>query len=200
MAVVVAALIGYLIGSVPVAYVVGKFASDVDIRVAGEGNAGARNVFHEVGTGWGILVFAADAGKGVAVAVLFRDRPLWQLGVAAGSMIVGHGYPVWLGFVGGKGLASAGGFAAALMPWGAAIGVGAAGPVWLLTRRFLPTAVVVIVGTFLAAPFTGASWAFMGLTLGVFVVVALKRVVDEPRMREIESLTGWDRALGGSPR
>jgi glycerol-3-phosphate acyltransferase PlsY len=195
-----AVLIGYLIGSVPVAYIVGRLAADVDVRVAGEGNVGARNVFHEVGMGWGIVVFTADFGKGIAVAVLFSDRPLWQLGVAAVSMIVGHAFPVWLGFVGGKGLSAAGGFAAALMPWGGAIGVGAAGPVWLLTHRFLPTVVVAIVATFLVAPFTGASWAFIGLALGVFVIVAIKRVIDEPRMREIEARTGWDRAHGGSLR
>lgn len=195
-----AALVGYLIGSVPVAYLVGRFAAGVDIRLAGEGNVGSRNVFHEVGMGWGVVVFAADFSKGVAVAALFSDRPLWQLSVAAVALIVGHAFPVWLGFVGGKGLAAAGGLATALMPWGAAIGVGAAGPVWLLSRRFLPTVVVAIVVTFVAAPFTGAPWAFLGLALGVFVVVAIKRVIDEPRMREVEARTGWDRERGGSLR
>ena len=196
----VAVAIGYLIGSIPVGYLVGKLAADVDIRVTGEGNVGARNVFHVVGTGWGVVVFAADFAKGVAVATLFWNRPVWQLGIAAVSMVVGHAYPVWLGFIGGKGLAAAGGFAVALMPWGGAIGIGAAGPVWLMTRRFLPTAVVAIVGTFVAAPFTGAPWSFIALALGAFVAVALKRVIDEPRMKEIEARTGWDRARGGTPR
>jgi glycerol-3-phosphate acyltransferase PlsY len=193
-----AVLVGYLIGSVPFGYIAGKVSRGVDIRVAGEGNVGARNVFHEVGAGWGIAVFAADFAKGVAVAALFWDQPSWQLGVAAVSMIIGHAFPVWLGFVGGKGLSAAGGFAVALMPWGGVIGVGAAGPVWLFTRRFLPTVVVAIVGTFVAAPFTGTRWISMVVALSAFLAVAAKRVIDEPRMQEIEAQTGWDRERGGS--
>lgn len=194
------AAVGYLIGSVPVAYLVGRFVAGMDIREAGEGNVGARNVFHEVGAAWGIVVFAGDFGKGAAIALLFREQPLWQLTLAAVAMILGHAFPVWLGFVGGKGLAAAGGLTAALMPAGTLIGVGAAGPVWLATRRFLPTVVVAIVGTFLVAPFTGTRWPVMGVALAAFVAVAVKRVLDEPRMREIEARTGWDRSRGGSTR
>lgn len=192
------ALTGYLIGSIPVAYLVGRAAAGVDVREVGEGNAGARNVFHEVGTGWGIAVFAGDFLKGVAVVALFRDRPLWQLTTAAVAMILGHAFPVWLGFVGGKGLAAAGGLAAALMPAGAAIAVGASGPVFWKTRRFLPTVIVAVVGTFLVAPFTGVPWSIMAVALAAFLVVAAKRVIDEPRMREVEARTGWDRDRGGT--
>jgi glycerol-3-phosphate acyltransferase PlsY len=194
----VAAVIGYLIGSFPAAYLIGRAATGVDVRTAGEGNVGARNVFHEVGVRWGLLTFAADFAKGVAVALLFRDRPFWQLAVAAGFMIVGHAYPVWLRFVGGKGLAAAGGLTAALLPLATAIGCAASGPVWLRTRRFLPTLVTAAVGTFLVAPFVGGEWRMIGLALGTFVLVAAKRALDEPRMRTIEAETGWDRARGGT--
>jgi acyl-phosphate glycerol 3-phosphate acyltransferase len=196
----VAILVGYLIGSVPVAYLIGRLAAGVDVREVGEGNVGARNVFHEVGNGWGIAVFAGDFLKGVAVAALFAGRPTWQLATAAIAMVIGHAFPVWLGFIGGKGLSAAGGFAVALMPWGGVIGVASAGPVWLATRRFLPTLVVCTVAMFLAAPFTGASWTTMALGVAPFFVVAGKRVLDEPRMREVEARTGWDRERGGTGR
>jgi glycerol-3-phosphate acyltransferase PlsY len=199
--VLVAALIGYLIGSLPAAYLVGRLAGGIDVRTAGEGNAGSRNVFHEVGAGWGLAVFAADFGKGVAVALLFRDGSLWALGAASAFVVIGHAYPIWLRFAGGKGLAAAGGVAATLLPLAAvAVGAGAAGIVWLLTRRFLPTVVTVVVTAFVTAPFTGGEWGLMVLALGAFLLVAAKRLIDEPRMREVESQTGWDRARGGTRR
>ena len=192
------ALVAYALGSIPTAYLVGKLARGIDLREAGEGNVGARNAFHEVGHGWGLAVFAVDIAKGAAVALLFARSPLWQLAVAGSFLILGHAYPVWLGFVGGKGLASAGGFTIALFPWAALIGGAASGAVWLLTHRFLPTLVTVTVVAFAVAPVTGGELPVIGVALGTFVLVALKRVVDEPRMRRIEARTGWDRVHGGS--
>ena len=196
--VLVTALVAYALGSIPTAYLVGRLVRGVDLRRAGEGNVGARNAFHEVGPGWGVAVTAVDIGKGAAVALLYGRSPLWQLGVAAAFLVIGHAYPVWLRFVGGKGLASAGGLLIALFPWAALIGAGACGAAWLLTHRFLPTVVAMAVVTFLAAPFTGGEWPVIGVALGAFVLVALKRVIDEPRMRRIEAETGWDRVHGGS--
>ena len=196
--VLVTALVAYALGSIPTAYLVGRLVRGVDLRRAGEGNVGARNAFHEVGAGWGVAVTAVDIGKGAAVALLYGRSPLWQLGVAAAFLVIGHAYPVWLRFIGGKGLASAGGFLIALFPWAALIGAGACGATWLLTHRFLPTVVAMAVVTFLAAPLTGGEWPVIGVALGAFVLVALKRVIDEPRMRRIEAETGWDRVHGGS--
>lgn len=192
--------IAYAIGSIPTAWLVGRLAAGVDVRTAGEGNVGARNVFHVVGRGWGAVVLAADIGKGVAAVLLFGDGPLWRLVVAGAFVVIGHAYPVWLGFVGGKGLAAAGGFLIAIAPVGAAVGTLVAGLVWLVRGRFLPTAIAAIVGTFVAAPITGASWDELMVALGVFLLVAVKRAADETRMREVEAKTGWDRVRGGSRR
>jgi glycerol-3-phosphate acyltransferase PlsY len=193
------ALIAYLIGSLPSAYLVGRLVRGIDVRREGEGNVGARNVFHEVGNGWGIVVFALDFGKGAAAALLFRD-PTWQLAIAAVFLVVGHGFPVWLRFVGGKGMAAAGGFAAALFPVAALVGGAASGVVWLLTHRFLPTVVAVTVVTLAAAPLLGTGLEVVGAALLGFVAVAAKRILDEPRMRRIEAETGWDRERGGTRR
>lgn len=197
--VVSTALIAYALGSFPTAFLVGKLTRGIDVREAGEGNVGARNAFHEVGPWWGIAVSLVDMGKGAAVALLFGSSSIWQLAVGAFFLIVGHAYPVWLRFVGGKGVACAGGFAIALFPWAALIGAGCAGLVWLLTHRFVPTLVAVVVPTFVLAPFLGAELPTIGVALGAFLLVAVKRVIDEPRMRRIEAATGWDRVHGGTP-
>jgi glycerol-3-phosphate acyltransferase PlsY len=188
----------YLVGSFPSAYLVGRLRRGIDVRRAGEGNVGARNVFHEVGPAWGILVFGLDFGKGAAVALALQNGSAVRLAVAGAFLVLGHAYPVWLGFVGGKGLATAGGFAAALMPVAALLGGAASGLVWLATRRFLPTVVTVIVLAFGLAPVTGVDWAVVAAALTGFVLTAIKRMVDEPRMRRIEAETGWDRARGGT--
>ena len=192
------ALGAYLVGSIPSAYAVGRLRSGIDIRRSGEGNVGARNVFHEVGPGWGVVVFGLDFGKGAVVALPFVDGPVHRLAVAAVFLIIGHAYPIWLGFVGGKGLAAAGGFAAASMPWAVLLGGAVSGVVWLTTRRFLPTVVTAAVLAFLTAPLTGVEWPVIGVVLGAFLLVAVKRVIDEPRMRAIEAETGWDRVGGGT--
>lgn len=194
----VVAIGAYLIGSFPSAYLLGRFGAGIDIRTAGEGNVGARNTFHEVGRGWGVAAFALDFGKGAAVAIPLAHGPLSRLAVGVAFLVIGHAYPVWLGFVGGKGVAAAGGFLAALAPL-AALGAGAAcGLVWLATRRFLPTLITVVVGTFALAPLTGAGWGVLAVALGGFLLTAAKRIMDEPRMREIEAETGWDRVRGGT--
>ncbi|MBN2114063.1 MAG: glycerol-3-phosphate acyltransferase [Acidimicrobiia bacterium] len=192
------ALVAYALGSFPTAYLVGRFTRGIDLREAGEGNVGARNAFHEVGPWWGIAVTAVDIGKGAAVALLYGRSPLWQLSVGAAFLVIGHAYPVWLRFVGGKGVACAGGLSAALFPWSALVGAGASGIAWLLTRRFLPTLVTMCVLTFALAPLFGYQWPVMGVAFGAFALVAVKRVIDEPRMRRIEAETGWDRARGGT--
>jgi glycerol-3-phosphate acyltransferase PlsY len=192
--------IAYAIGSIPTAWLVGRLAAGVDVRIAGEGNVGARNVFHVVGRGWGAVVLAADIGKGIAAVLLFGGGPLWRLAVGGAFVVIGHAYPVWLGFVGGKGLAAAGGFLIALAPVAAAVGVLVAGLTWLVRGRFLPTAVAAIVVTFVAAPVTGTPWDELVVAFGLFLLVAVKRVTDEQRMREVEARTGWDRVRGGSRR
>ncbi|HZB41075.1 MAG TPA: glycerol-3-phosphate acyltransferase, partial [Ilumatobacter sp.] len=102
----VIAVLAYLIGSIPSAYIVGRLVAGVDVRVAGEGNVGARNAYHLVGHGWGVAVCLIDAAKGGAVAVALRDRPTWQLMLGGIAVIAGHGFPIWLGFIGGKGVAT----------------------------------------------------------------------------------------------
>ena len=109
--------LGYLAGSIPFAYLLAK-RHGVDLRHAGSGNVGAANVLRTSGKADAVLAACLDAGKG-AVAVLLAQRFSAEPGTAvAGGLasIVGHVYPVWLGFRGGKGVATAGGVFAVLTP------------------------------------------------------------------------------------
>ncbi len=117
---------GYLLGSLPTGYLVGR-ARGVDIRRAGSGNIGATNVFRVLGKPAGLFVLAVDAFKGyVAAAGLGSGLPK-TLGtgangpeiaaiVAGVAAILGHNYTCWLGFKGGKGIATSAGVLLALMP------------------------------------------------------------------------------------
>jgi len=116
--IVLAIVIGYLLGSVPCAYIAARLAKGVDIRRVGGGNVGALNVMREVGTAAGLAVFLGDVAKGslaVLVAQWLGLSPLWVF--AAGlAALVGHSWPVWLKFRGGQGLATAMGVLVVLAP------------------------------------------------------------------------------------
>lgn len=99
----------YLLGSIPFGYLIVKFRQGRDIRAAGSGNIGAANVTRSVGKGAGVLTLLLDAAKGY-LAVWLAARITgsnidWM--IAAGlAAIVGHMFPVWLRFSGGKGVAT----------------------------------------------------------------------------------------------
>jgi glycerol-3-phosphate acyltransferase PlsY len=113
------ALGAFLLGSIPTGYLVAR-AKGVDIRRHGSGNIGATNVFRTLGKPLGILVFFIDALKGFSAVWLanhFGQACPWTGIVAAVAAIAGHNYTPWLGFKGGKGIATSAGVLLALMPW-----------------------------------------------------------------------------------
>jgi glycerol-3-phosphate acyltransferase PlsY len=115
--------IGYLVGSLPIGYLVTQGTRGVDLRRVGSGNVGATNVYRTSGLGVAMAVMIADAGKGAA-AVLAGGGGAGS--VAAGvAAVIGHVYPVWLGFRGGKGVATAGGAFSVLSPLPTAIAAAA---------------------------------------------------------------------------
>jgi acyl phosphate:glycerol-3-phosphate acyltransferase len=110
-------LLGYLAGSVPFAFLLARRAG-IDVRVAGSGNVGAANVLRTTGTWRGVAVMGLDVAKG-ALAVLLAsltNSGATLTALAAGAAVVGHIYPVWLRFHGGKGVAVAAGVFAVLTP------------------------------------------------------------------------------------
>ena len=131
-------LISYLLGSIPAGYLAGRIAG-IDIRHAGSGNIGATNVTRVLGKRYGYPVFVVDFLKGlmaVSISIFIEKRvqpvlvPTELLGiVAAISCVIGHSFPVWLSFKGGKGVATSMGALFGLVPFVALIGVA----VWVIT-------------------------------------------------------------------
>ena len=109
-------IVGYLLGSVPFGLLAGRLKG-VDIRTQGSGNIGATNVWRVCGWRYGLPVFLLDALKGVAAVYVGR-----RLGgeytpiVGAFACIIGHSFPVWLNFKGGKGVATSLGVMLGMMP------------------------------------------------------------------------------------
>jgi glycerol-3-phosphate acyltransferase PlsY len=103
--------IAYLLGSIPFGYLIVRFGGGNDIRERGSGNIGAANVARNAGMVAGVLTLLFDAAKGyAAVSIASRlapvgDAPRWMM-AAAIAAVVGHMFPVWLGFQGGKGIAT----------------------------------------------------------------------------------------------
>lgn len=153
-------LIAYLLGSIPFAWVLGR-ARGIDIRRVGSGNIGATNLGRALGRRWAVTAFLLDFLKGLApvlIAHLWLADTLPErrslVAVASGaSAIVGHVAPVWLGFRGGKGVATTFGALTALA-WPATL---IAGALWLVL--FFTTRTVSIASIAAAVSFPLAVWA-----------------------------------------
>ena len=96
---------GYLLGSIPTAYIAGRLLKGKDIRQMGDGNAGAQNAFRQLGARIGIVVFIIDAGKGALAILIAQAANIPQVVVlfTGATVVIGHNWPVFLGFRGGRG-------------------------------------------------------------------------------------------------
>jgi glycerol-3-phosphate acyltransferase PlsY len=122
---VLAILLGYLTGSVPFAYLLARRVG-IDVRVSGSGNVGAANVMRTTGIGRAMTVMMLDVAKGAAAVAIAYLSTGGQAGATVASMtgtaaVVGHIYPVWLRFHGGKGVAVAAGVFGMLTPVATAV-------------------------------------------------------------------------------
>jgi glycerol-3-phosphate acyltransferase PlsY len=128
-------LAAYVLGSIPFSYLVARSCGISDVRQVGSGNVGATNVMRAAGRTAGLIAFVLDALKG-AVATIGAERLApGELGpLAAVAAILGHMYPVWLRFRGGKGVATGAGAFLPLTPWATVGGLLAFAIVAALTR------------------------------------------------------------------
>jgi glycerol-3-phosphate acyltransferase PlsY len=119
---VLAVVLAYLVGSIPFGLVLVRISKGVDLRTLGSGNIGATNAMRAAGKPLGLTVFALDFGKGwfalaVAAGRFAESAPESWLAVACGSAaVLGHCFPIWLGFKGGKGVATGCGALVAVDP------------------------------------------------------------------------------------
>ena len=158
---------GYLLGSVPFGLLLTRLAGLGDLRAIGSGNIGATNVLRTGRRGLAAGTLALDAAKGAAAVLLARGLGFGQVvWLAAGvAAVLGHLFPVWLGFRGGKGVATGLGvlFAAC---WPAGLGAAA---VWLAVARLVRVSSAGALAAFAVAP--ALAWAFGGVRTGLAVLV-----------------------------
>lgn len=147
-AVGVAVVAGYVIGSIPSAVIVGRLRG-IDPRRMGDRNPGYWNMKEQLGRAASLPVFFGDAGKGaVAGAIgIALDGSAWGIAyLAVAAAMIGHAYPVFAGFVGGRSVLTFVGGVAVLSPVPAAVAVGALLVVWAATRSFAIAARVGVFG------------------------------------------------------
>lgn len=172
-------LLSYLVGATPTSYWVGKAARGVDLREHGSGNLGATNAFRVLGWRWAAPVMAVDVAKGFLPVWMFPagagDAFGWSVAFGAAA-IFGHVFSVWVGFRGGKGVATSAGVFLALAPWATL----AAFAVWALLTLATRTVAIGSIGAAATLPIFVAFLPHQGgrglvaftVALAVFVIWA----------------------------
>jgi len=194
-----ALLAGYFLGAIPFAYVIARMRTGVDIRTVDIGNVGAGSVFRVVGFKEGLLTLAGDVGKGYAAIVLAQLLGVGSYWVLAAGIlaVLGHVYPVYIGFRGGQGVATAMGVFLALAPIAMLLTLAVMGIALLLNiRRGLSRRLFLVVAC--AAPFlpvfvylTGSGFVFTLYAVVLLTFIALRNL---ERLRHPRTITS--RLLG----
>ncbi len=183
----------YLLGSIPFAFLLARRIGGVDLRRAGSGNVGATNVMRTAGPRTAIAVAALDMVKGAAVVVVAdRTVPGVVVPAAAGiAAILGHIYPVWLRFKGGKGVATAFGVFSILAPFGAVLClICFLGTVWATRYVSLGS----VVATLALGPVAYLTDAPMPVVVAALMTAAL--VIDRHRPNLARLHSGTESRLG----
>ena len=162
MTLVLAALLGYLLGAIPFGLVIGRLTRGIDLREHGSHRTGATNALRTLGLRAAALVFVLDVAKGVAAVLvaraLFAGDPLveWAGAVAGFAAIVGHNWSVFIGFTGGRGVATSAGALGAMSLWTVLVLVPiVVGIIWRTRYVSLGS----ITGALLAPVMTAVFWA-----------------------------------------
>jgi acyl phosphate:glycerol-3-phosphate acyltransferase len=174
--------LAYLLGTFPSAVLVAR-ANGIDIHSVGSGNPGASNVTRMLGWRKGIWVFALDAAKGAlaaGVGLATGERPGgYALGAAA---IIGHVFPIWTRFKGGKGVATGGGVVAVLSP----ITFLTVVPIWFLVSRLTHKAslasIVAVVYIPIGVAFEQRSWWEVGAIIVLCALVMARHLGNIKRL------------------
>jgi glycerol-3-phosphate acyltransferase PlsY len=167
---IVCVVIGYLLGSIPTAYIVSRRRKGVDIRNVGSRNMGAANVMRQIGAHQGVIVGIVDVAKGAGAVLIARalDVPeLWVFG-AGFAALVGHNFPVFAGFRGGRGSATVIGIFFVLAPEATLVTLALVAVPFFTTRKFMAA---LLIGF-------GLLPLFIWLLEGSLVLVRYALVVD----------------------
>jgi glycerol-3-phosphate acyltransferase PlsY len=191
MAVVLACLGGYLAGSIPFAYLLARRVG-IDVRKAGSGNVGAANVLRTTGAWRGVIVMALDLTKGLVAVALAQAIVGAALAPMAGAAaVVGHIYPVWLRFTGGKGVAVAAGVFVALAPMATAVAAAVFLVTVWMTRYISLGSTAATLALPPAAAFLGAPAAVVSAAAGTAGLILFRHRANLRRL-----LAGTERRIG----
>lgn len=206
-------LLAYIIGSTPTSFWVGRFVFGVDLRTVGSGNLGATNTFRALGWKAALPVALVDVLKGWFPVWFFPQHDytstwIWTLGYA-GAAILGHVFSFWVGFKGGKGIATSAGALLGLAPWGVLVALLAWIAVTFSTRIVslgsLAAAVTLPISLFFLPHKGGDALLAFTLGLALFVFWAhrsnIRRLMkgEENRFGKQKGREGADPAPGGPP-
>jgi glycerol-3-phosphate acyltransferase PlsY len=194
--IVSAIVIGYLLGSFPSAYLAGRLRKGIDIRKVGSKNMGAMNVYYQVGLMEAVLVTLADLGKGIGAILLAQWLNVsltFQL-IAGLAAVMGHIFPVFLKFHGGKGAATAIGILIFLMPWAVPFLFIVFAIALLITRNptFSYSLLLIVfpfVAGFIYVDRYGEPLALVFYSIGLGIFLGIQYI---PRLKEMHSKTGGD--------
>lgn len=192
-------LMAYSLGAIPFSYLIARWRAGVNIRERGEGNVGARNVYHVVGPVWGVLASLFDVGKGLAV-YLVADR--WALSpttvlICGFAAPLGHNFSPFLRFRGGKGVGTTMGFLLGFLPFSTLAGGVLVTLAYLLTRDLNKALVLGIPGVILLPPVFGAPLWTVPYILCLFLLLAVKKIIDMPHERAIWARDPWQKGRPG---
>lgn len=185
--------VAYLLGSIPSAYIIGRWLKGLDIREAGDGRLGAAVIYRRVGLVGGLIVAIMDVGKGVAAVLLVQrlGLPLPAVLLAGLAVVVGHNWSIFLHFKGGKGALTTYGVLVSLMFWQffAALAVGSIA--FIITRKTGMSTGVLFCFLALLNLFTG-SLILLVITPILFSVPMVLKHISMPKedaavMADVES-------------
>ena len=177
-------LLGYLAGSVPFAFLLARHAG-IDVRFAGSGNVGATNVLRTTGTGRAVAVMVLDVAKGALAVFLAHvaNAGAATTAVAGTAAVIGHIYPVWLRFHGGKGVAVAAGVFGVLTPSATAVACGLFVIIVRLTRYVSLGSLAATLALPPAAWLMGASTAVVLASCGTAALIVFRHRANIQRLR-----------------
>ncbi len=174
---IIAVIIGYLLGSIPSAYIVTRIVTGRDIRQAGGGNVGARNTYVQAGLPAAVIVGIFDVGKGaVAVAIarwLLLDRYSFFVLASGLAVVAGHMWSIYLKFIGGNGLATTMGVLSVLLPRELLIALAIALGFIAITRNPVISLNISLISVPVSAWFLEKSWPLFVFPIVLIIMMGL---------------------------
>jgi glycerol-3-phosphate acyltransferase PlsY len=201
MSLLLAAILGYFLGAIPFGLLIGRWMKGIDLRAYGSHRTGATNALRTLGARAAASVFVLDFAKGSAAVLLarllFGGDPLveWAAAIAGVAAIVGHNWSAFIGFTGGRGVATSAGGLAAMSPWALVILVPIVFAVMWRTRYVSLGSIVGAVGAPIVTAFlAGVGWASgqaIAYALASGLLVTLSHADNIGRLR-----AGTERRIG----